>query len=138
MLSGAIDLIVDEGEGRALVVDWKTHTLPSGTAAADVAARYRLQQSLYGLAALRAGHDEVTLAWALLEDLAGSPVRRVRRADAAALEAEVAEALAPLRDPARPPAAREPAPFCSGCPGLDAMCPVALAQRRPGGEDGGR
>jgi ATP-dependent helicase/nuclease subunit A len=129
LLSGAIDLLVDEGGGRALVVDWKTHALAPGVAAADVAAEYRLQQALYGLAALRAGWSDVTLAWAVLEDLPGSPSRTVRDSDAAALEAEVAAALAPLRRPERPPAATTPQPFCSGCPGLDAMCPVALAGR---------
>ena len=127
VLAGAIDLLVDEGGGRALVVNWKTHALGPGVAAAEVAEDYRLQQALYGLAALRGGWSEVTLTWAVLEDLAGSPTRSVGAADAAALEAELAAALAPLRGPERAPAARAPQPFCSGCPGLDAMCPVALA-----------
>ncbi|HEX2504093.1 MAG TPA: UvrD-helicase domain-containing protein [Miltoncostaeaceae bacterium] len=127
VLSGAIDLLVDEGDGRALVVDWKTHVLSTGLSAADVAAEYRLQQALYGLAALRAGWREVELAWLLLEDVAGSPSRTVRQADDADLEAEVADGLAPLRVPERPSAATTPQPFCSGCPGLDAMCLVALA-----------
>ena len=128
VLSGAIDLIVDEGGGRALVADWKTHALAPGDSAAAVADRYRLQQALYGLAALRAGWEEVTLAWAVLEDLPGSPARIVGAEDAAALEAEVAAALAPLRLEARPPAAATPQPFCTGCPGLEAMCPVALSR----------
>jgi hypothetical protein len=127
VLAGAIDLLVDEGGGRALVVDWKTHALGPGGSAGAVAGGYRLQQALYGLAALRAGWDEVALAWAVVEDLAGSPARTVAAADAAGLEAELAAALAPLRRPDRPPAARTPQPFCSACPGLDAMCPVALA-----------
>ena len=118
---------MDEGDGRALVVDWKTHVLSAGLSAADVAAEYRLQQALYGLAALRAGWREVELAWLLLEDVAGSPSRTVRQADDADLEAEVADGLAPLRVPERPSAATTPQPFCSGCPGLDAMCLVALA-----------
>ena len=76
---------------------------------------------------MRGGWSEVTLTWAVLEDLTGSPTRSVGAAGAAALEAELAAALAPLRGPERAPAARAPQPFCSGCPGLDAMCPVALA-----------
>ncbi|HEX2506842.1 MAG TPA: UvrD-helicase domain-containing protein [Miltoncostaeaceae bacterium] len=125
VLGGAIDLLVDEGGGRALVVDWKTHALGPGVTAASVADEYRLQQALYGLAALRAGSTEVTLAWAVVEDLAASPTRTVGPADAAALEGELAVALAPLRRAERPSAARTAQPFCSGCPGLDAMCPVA-------------
>ena len=70
----------------------------------------------------------MTLAWAVLEDLPGSPARIVGAEDAAALEAEVAAALAPLRLEARPPAAATPQPFCTGCPGLEAMCPVALSR----------
>ncbi len=73
VLAGAIDLLVDEGGGRALVVNWKTHALGPGVTAAAVAEDHRLQQALYGLAALRAGWSEVTLTWAVLEDLAGEP-----------------------------------------------------------------
>ena len=102
VLAGAIDLLVDEGGGRALVVDWKTHALGPGVTAAAVAEDHRLQQALYGLAALRAGWSEVTLTWAVLEDLAASPARSVGPADAAALEAELLEALAPLRAPGAP------------------------------------
>ncbi len=128
VLSGAIDLVVDEGDGRVLVLDWKTHALPPGTSAADVAAGYRLQQALYGLAALRDGAREAALCWVVLEDVAGSPWRIVEASAAAALESEVAAALEPLRRAGRPAAARGPQPFCRGCPGLEAMCPVALAE----------
>jgi hypothetical protein len=31
-----------------------------------------------------------------------------------------------MRPGARPPAAVTAQPFCTGCPGLEAMCPVAL------------
>ena len=128
-MSGAIDLLADEGRGRALVIDWKTHALSPGATAAAVAAEYGLQQALYGLVALRAGWREVALGWIVLEDVAASPWRTVRGADAPSLEAAVDAALDPLRSPPRPPAARTPQPFCSGCPGLDAGCPVALGPR---------
>lgn len=127
VLTGAIDLLVDEGDGRAMVVDWKTHALAPGQGAADVVAGYRLQQALYGLVALRAGRREVALGWIVLDDPAGSPWRTVGPGDADALEDEVGAAMAPLRADARPPAARTPQPFCDGCPGLDGMCPVAAA-----------
>jgi hypothetical protein len=129
LLSGAIDMIVDEGDGRALLLDWKTHSLAGGRSAADVAEEYDVQQALYALVALRAGWTEVTLRWVVLEDIAGSPSRVVRAEDAPALEARVRAALAALRGPDRTPAALTPQVFCSGCPGLDAMCPVAVATR---------
>ena len=77
----------------------------------------------------------------VLEDIAGSPTREVREEDAPVLEAEVRAALGALRGTARPPAAHTPQPFCAGCPGLDALCPVAAAvhdgatgKREPAGE----
>jgi RecB family exonuclease len=129
LLSGAIDLLVDEDDGRALLVDWKTHALGPERTAAAVSEEYRLQQALYALAALRAGWREVTLHWVVLEDIAGSPMRVVTVADAPALEAEVREALAALRPGERPSATTVAQPFCSGCPGLDAMCVVASSGR---------
>ena len=125
VLSGAIDLLVDEGDGRALLVDWKTHALGAERTAAGVSEDYRLQQALYALVVLRAGWREVTLHWVVLEDIAGSPVRVVTTADVPALEAEVRAALAGLHADERPAAAERAQPFCSGCPGLDAMCIVA-------------
>jgi ATP-dependent helicase/nuclease subunit A len=125
VLSGAIDLLVDEGDGRALLVDWKTHALGGEQTAATVSEEYRLQQALYGLVALRAGWREVKLHWVVLEDIAGSPVRVVTMHDVPALEAEVREAVAALRAAERPAATDVAKPFCSGCPGLDAMCPIA-------------
>ena len=136
MLSGAIDLLVDEGGGRALVADWKTHALGPGDSAAAVADEYRLQQALYGLAALRAGWEEVTLAWAVLEDLPGSPARIVGAEDAAALEAEVAAALAPLAP--RGPAARrrDPPAVLHRLPGPRRGVPGRGARVTPGGPSG--
>ena len=132
LLSGAIDLIVDEGGGSAVVYDWKTHALAPGVSGADVAAGYSVQQALYGLVALRAGWSEVTLRWVVLEDIAGSPSRTVRTGDAPALEAAVRAALAPLRGTGRPAAAATAQPFCARCPGLDQLCPVAEAVRADG------
>jgi ATP-dependent exoDNAse (exonuclease V) beta subunit len=129
VLSGSIDLLVDETAGGALLVDWKTHRL-AGRPASDVAAEYAAQQALYGLAALRAGHERATLQWAVLEDLPGSVERVVTAADVPGLEAEVRAALAGLRDGERPAATTTPQPLCSGCPGLDALCPVAEAFAR--------
>lgn len=128
ILAGAIDLLVDEGDGRALILDWKTHALGNWRTAADVAAGYELQQALYALVALRAGWSEVAVAWIALEDVAASPMRTLGAGDVGALEDEVRRALAPLAEPARPPAATTPQPICGGCPGLVAGCPVAAAR----------
>jgi aminoglycoside phosphotransferase (APT) family kinase protein len=123
-----MDLVVDEGEDRALLLDWKTHALGDARTAEAVMGEYALQQSLYALALLRAGWREVTVEWVLLEDLAARRGLVVSAADAPHLEREVRAALAPLRSGGRPAAATTPQPFCSACPGLEAMCVVASAR----------
>ncbi|MEW6582259.1 MAG: UvrD-helicase domain-containing protein [Actinomycetota bacterium] len=125
LLTGFMDLLVEEGDG-ALVVDWKTHAL-EGWDRDALAAGFRLQQAVYGLVALRAGHPRVECRWVLCE-APDEPVTAVFAAsDAPALEAEVRAALDRVRAGGDAPAAVTPQPFCGGCPGLRALCPVATA-----------
>ncbi|HJZ61394.1 MAG TPA: 3'-5' exonuclease, partial [Miltoncostaeaceae bacterium] len=125
LVRGVIDLHVVEADGRALLVDWKTHRLDGRPPAGEMAA-YRSQQAIYGLAALRAGADAVELSWVFLEALDDPQVRTVGPADVPALEAEVRAVLDALRASEPVPAAVTAQPFCAGCPGLRALCPVAL------------
>lgn len=130
LLSGFIDLMLEEGDGTALLFDWKTHSLAGGRSPAEILEDYSLQQALYGLAALRAGFSEVVLGWILLEDIAASPLRVVRTSDSGALVDEIRAVTTAIRSGMRAPAARTPQSFCTGCPGLDAMCPVSLVVTR--------
>jgi len=126
LIRGVMDLHVTEAAGRALVVDWKTHRLDGRLPAEEMAA-YRLQQAIYGLAALREGAAAAELRWVFLEAPDDPQVRTVGPEDLPALEAEVREVLEALRSSEPRPAALTPQAFCSGCPGLRALCPVALA-----------
>ena len=126
VLTGAVDCFVVEEDGGALLLDWKTHRL-DGAGPAALMSGYRLQQALYGVAALRAGHPRAELCWVFLEAPGDPQVRRVTAADAPALEAEVLAALGAIREGERSPAATEPQPFCAGCPGLRAFCPVSAS-----------
>jgi hypothetical protein len=126
LLTGAIDLEVQEPDGGLLLVDWKTHAL-AGAAPEAAMEGYRLQQSLYGLAALRAGAERVELAWVFLEALSAPQIRTVVAGDEDVLVREVRAHLAALARPERPPAATTPQFFCGGCPGLEMYCPVSEA-----------
>lgn len=128
LLSGAIDLWADEPGGGCLIADWKTHDL-AGADPATAMPGYELQRALYGLVALESGCESVELAWLFLDAPDRPQTRVADRAGMTDLRGEITAALAALRAPARPAAAREAQWFCSGCPGLAAFCPVSDAAR---------
>ena len=66
LFHGYLD-VVAAADGRALVVDYKTNALGDEEPAAIVDADYRLQRLVYALACLRAGADEVEVAYQFLE-----------------------------------------------------------------------
>lgn len=119
LLHGRLDVLHRDGD-RALVVDYKTNRL-DGESPAEVAERdYRLQRVVYALAALRAGADEVEVAYAFLERPADVVVSVYGKADVAALERELSEAVEAIRAGAFRPT---PSPFaCESCPALDRVC----------------
>ncbi|HMM48283.1 MAG TPA: PD-(D/E)XK nuclease family protein, partial [Miltoncostaeaceae bacterium] len=121
--TGAFDLVVREPDGGLLRVDWKPNRL-GDDGPERAMAPYRLQQVLYGLAALRTGAPSVELHWVFLERPDAPVVWRVGRGDSPLLEDELRAALAPLRRSERPPITERVGPWCRGCPGLDAFCPA--------------
>ncbi|MCC6831910.1 MAG: UvrD-helicase domain-containing protein [Thermoleophilia bacterium] len=127
--TGAIDLQVREADGTLLVIDWKTHTLVERTAE-QVMDAYRLQQSVYGLAALRGGAEPVELRWVFPEALNEPQVRLVSHADTPALEREIGDRLQAIRGVERNPIVDTISVVCAACPGLDAFCPVGTAALR--------
>ncbi len=67
VLRGSIDLLVEAEGEPPLVVDYKTDRL-DGAKAAELAARYEIQQAIYALAVAEArGASEVELAYVFLE-----------------------------------------------------------------------
>jgi ATP-dependent helicase/nuclease subunit A len=66
VLRGSIDLLVEEPGKPPLIVDYKTDRV-DGADPSDLAARYEIQQAIYGLAVAEArGVDEVDLAYVFL------------------------------------------------------------------------
>jgi ATP-dependent helicase/nuclease subunit A len=107
-------------DGRATVVDYKTNTLAGGTPEEIVEADYRLQRLVYALACLRAGADDVEVAYAFLERPDAVVSTLFGRTDVPALEAELSAAIARIRAGDFRPTPDEFT--CSGCPALDLVC----------------
>jgi ATP-dependent helicase/nuclease subunit A len=106
--------------GRALVVDYKTNRLEEVTPSEAVEGEYALQRLVYALAALRAGAEEVEVAYVFLER-PDEPVTAVLgRADVARLEGELSAAIEMIHAGEFQPTPSELA--CAGCPALDVVC----------------
>jgi ATP-dependent helicase/nuclease subunit A len=67
VLRGSIDLLVEKDGGPPLIVDYKTDKV-DGRDAAELTARYKIQQAIYALAVAEArGVQEIELAYVFLE-----------------------------------------------------------------------
>ena len=124
VMQGFLDVIADEDDGAALVVDWKTGHDEEDVFAAD----YALQRKMYALAALRSPRRPAQVEAVTLHAATGQVDTDVfAQADIERLEADLHQAAAAVFAAAAEPAAATQQPFCSGCPGLRRGCPVAQA-----------
>jgi hypothetical protein len=119
LLHGRLDVLSRDGTS-ALVVDYKSNALQGADPAAIVDAEYRLQRLVYALACLRDGAEEVEVVYQFLELPDEVVSGTFSKADTAALEAELSEAIARIRSADFRPTPSEFA--CSGCPALDLVC----------------
>ncbi len=121
LVDGVLDVLVREGR-RALVVDFKTNVLRGRTPAEIVETGYTLQRAVYALALLRAGAEEVEVAFVFLEDPEATVARTFTAADGAALEAHLRTHTAPLAR-GELSVALVPGPeLCAGCPVRGTLC----------------
>ena len=128
LLHGRLDVLHRDGS-RALVLDYKTNTLAEGTPEEIVEADYRLQRLVYALACFRAGAEEVEVVYHFLERPDAVVSTTFARADTAALEAELSEAIGRIRAGEFRPT---PSEFiCAGCPALDVVCAGTRLRSRP-------
>ena len=119
LLHGRFDVLHREGT-RTLVVDYKTNRLEGERAERVVESDYRLQRLVYAIAALRAGADEVEIAYVFLERPDDVVARTYGRADLEALAAELSAAISEIQAGQFRPSPSELA--CAGCPALDRVC----------------
>jgi ATP-dependent helicase/nuclease subunit A len=122
-MNGFVDILAEEADGSALVVDYKSDRLePGADLEAYVEEGYAVQRRLYALAALRAGAPRVEVVYALL-DRPAEPVHSIYTADdVPTLERDLLDlAAGPLGGDFRvsPTPHRE---LCATCPGRRAMC----------------
>ena len=119
LVNGRLDVLWRDG-ARAFVLDYKTNALDGQEPPEVVDHEYRLQRSVYALACLRAGAEEVEVAYQFLEAPEAVVTATFTRADAESLERELGSAIARIRDGDFRPT---PSPFaCSACPALDRVC----------------
>ena len=121
VVRGYLDLLAREDDGTRLIVDYKTNLLGGRSASEIVDADYALQRSIYALAALRGGAEQVEVCFVFLDgadEVASRALRRGRRRRR--WPDEIAAAIARLRDSSFAP---RPSPrTCADCPALDRIC----------------
>ena len=119
LLHGRLD-VFHEADGKALVVDYKTNVLEDASPDEVVEREYRLQRLVYALAALRAGADEVEVAYQFLERPDELVTASYKADEAPALEEELSRAIAAIQSGDFRPTPSEYA--CSTCPALNLVC----------------
>jgi ATP-dependent exoDNAse (exonuclease V) beta subunit len=119
LLHGRLD-VLHLADGRALVVDYKTNVLEESTPEEVVEHDYRLQRLVYALACLRAGAEEVEVAYQFLERPDDVVSQTFTRVELPQLEAELSAAIARIQAGVFVPTPSEYA--CSSCPALDLVC----------------
>jgi ATP-dependent exoDNAse (exonuclease V) beta subunit len=120
--TGYVDLLAEEDDGTTLVVDYKTNPVEGVDLEALTEADYGLQRRIYALAALRSGAPRVEVVHLYLERPAQPVIARYEAREAAALEAELRGAAAPLVRGEFPVAEVPHLGLCSGCPARATLC----------------
>ena len=131
LVSGFVDVLAREGDGTALIVDYKTDRLAGEEPAALVERDYHTQRMVYALAALQDGAPRAEVAYCLLER-PGDPVRATfEQADAPALADALLRLAGGLLREEWPVAAEPHRDLCGDCPGRAALCswPEAMTLR---------
>jgi hypothetical protein len=123
LVNGFVDVLALHGDGRALVVDYKTDRVEAGETPAELVERdYATQRLVYALAALRNGAPSVEVAHCLLERPA-EPVTVTFTADQAPDLAARLAALAKGVLEHHHPVTRNPhRELCADCPGRTTLC----------------
>jgi ATP-dependent helicase/nuclease subunit A len=122
LVNGFLDVLAWEGDGTALVVDYKSDHVEGADLEAVVDASYDGQRRIYALACLRAGAPAVEVVHVFLERAAEPVVRRYAAAEAGALEANLLARAAGLLAGEYPVATVPHRALCATCPGRASLC----------------
>ncbi len=118
LLNGFLD-VAAFSDGKAFVLDYKTNRIDRDLEEI-VADEYRLQRLVYALACLRAGYEEVEVAYAFLEQPDAVVSATYHAADAAELERELDAVIERVAAGDFSPTPSEFA--CSDCPANGVVC----------------
>jgi ATP-dependent helicase/nuclease subunit A len=131
LVTGVIDVLAWEREGRALVVDYKSDAVGDADLEAVVGDLYDAQRRLYALAALRAGAQAVEVAYCFLERPGEPVVARFEAGDAGRLERGLRDLAGGLLRGEFPVTDTPHKDLCLTCPGRRALCswPEAMTLR---------
>jgi hypothetical protein len=135
LIRGVFDVIAQEPEGRALVVDYKTDRLQGLEGEQVVQSAYGVQRLVYALAALRAGAQTVEVIHTFLELPERPAVAHFSRADIPGLEAELTRLTAAMVGGEFPVSPAPHRGLCRGCPAEGGLCSWPLAATRRGAPD---
>lgn len=118
VLIGTIDVLADEGDGTALVVDYKSDAVsPDDDLDLKVEDRYALQRDAYALAALSRGFERVEVAYCFLARPDDPVAATFTAADQEKIAARLAEAARGMVGEGFPVSGRPGPGLCTGCPG---------------------
>ncbi len=131
LVTGAIDVLAREPGQRMLVVDYKSDRLQGADPSAVVREAYATQRLVYGLAALRAGAEQVEIAHCFLERPQEPAAVTYTSADAPALEAELERLTGGVSRREFAVAQIPHRALCRGCPAEGGLCswPLELTRR---------
>ena len=117
-MNGFLD-VVSFADGKAFVLDYKTNLIDRELEQI-VESEYRLQRLVYALACLRAGYEEVEVAYAFLERPDAVVSAIYRAGDAAELERELGAVIEQVAGGDFPPTPSAYA--CSDCQANGVVC----------------
>jgi ATP-dependent exoDNAse (exonuclease V) beta subunit len=123
LLVGFIDLIGERPDGGTLVVDYKSDRLTGEEDLEEIVRRdYAFQRSIYALAAIEAGAQEVEVAHWFLERPAGWVSARFHREQGEQLRERLAAAVLALRKRGFAVSEQPHRELCQACPGRGGLC----------------
>ncbi len=131
LLTGFLDVFVEEADGGVLVVDWKSDRLHGTEPEVAMGEAYATQRAVYALAALGTGAVTVEVVHAFLERPDHPVGVHFTQDDVPGLWAQVLAGAAPLLASRYPVSDAPHLGLCSGCPGRGSLCvhPVELTER---------
>jgi ATP-dependent exoDNAse (exonuclease V) beta subunit len=131
LITGALDVLARERDGRLLIVDYKSDRLGGAEPGEVVDRVYGAQRLIYALAALRSGATEAEVIHLFLERPQAPVGARFSGADAIRLERELSELAGGVLRREFPVAQEPHRALCHGCPAEGGLCswPPAMTRR---------